>query len=390
MNSTNIRTAQINSPCTPSLIKRGKGELCNLFIRAIRVHVFVLVFCLLFLFPQVAPLNGMSPAGEVEIGKESDKEILKYYGYYSNKDLQEYVNEIGQKLISHIKDPVFDYYFKVVDSAEVNAFALPGGYIYVTRGMLAYINTEAELAVILGHEIGHVTSHHAVTQMNKSIASALLTIAGLIASQDIRREAGAWVAVTTQLSQHILSGYGREAEMQSDELGIIYAHSAGYDPRAMTDFFRKLKSRERFVGAGYHGFLATHPDTIERIITAEDKSAIVAARGGNLEKNEDRYKSKIEGLFYGSDSNSRFRRPAIKHGDKDKTGEGKSEPDNKLKKGDRYIHIYTVKNGDTFRAISKDAAKDERLALEIALINGKNVDDTLTAGEKIKIIMKKQ
>jgi predicted Zn-dependent protease len=320
----------------------------------------------LFFFSAVTPLNSMSPAGEVEIGKEADKDIIKHYGYYNDKDLQEYVSGIGQKLISYIKDPVFEYYFKVIDSPEVNAFALPGGYIYVTRGMLAYINSEAELSVILGHEIGHVTSHHAVTQMNKSIASALLTIAGLIASQDIRREAGAWVTVTTQLSQHILSGYGREAEMQSDELGIIYSHSAGYDPRAMADFFRKLKSRERFMGASYHGFLATHPDTIERIIAAEDKSGIVAARGGSLEKNENKYKSKIEGLSYGGVSG------------------------NKFKKTDSYIHIYTVKNGDTFRTIAKDAAKDERIALEIALINGKNVDDTLTSGEKIKIIMKKQ
>ena len=153
--------------------------------------------------------------------------------------------------------------------------------------------------------------------------------------------------------------------MQSDELGIIYSHSSGYDPRVMKDFFRKLKARERFAGTGYHGFLATHPDTIERIISSEDKANIIAARGGNLERLEDNYKSKIEELPYGGDSSNKFAKP------------------------DRYIHIYTIKNGDTFRSISKDIAKDERVAFEVALINGKNVDDKLTAGEKIKVIMKK-
>jgi len=321
---------------------------------------------LLIFFPQVDTLNSVTPAGEVEIGKEADKDILKAYGYFNNKALQEYVNEVGQKLVKSIKDPIFEYHFKIVDSPEVNAFALPGGYIYITRGMLSYVNSEAELAVILGHEIGHVTSHHAVSQMNKSIASALLTIAGLIASQDIRKEAGAWITITTQLSQHILSGYGREAEMQSDELGIIYAHSSGYDPRVMKDFFKKLKTRERFTGASYHGFLATHPDTIERIISSEDKANIIAARGGNLERLEDKYKTKIEGMPYGGDSNNKFIKP------------------------DKFIHIYTVKDGDTFRSVSKDVAKDERAALEVALINGKNADARLTAGEKIKVIMKKQ
>ncbi|OGW04423.1 MAG: hypothetical protein A2889_09225 [Nitrospinae bacterium RIFCSPLOWO2_01_FULL_39_10] len=358
-NSTNIRMAQIKIKLICFI------DSCNLFIRVIRVHVFALIFFLLILSPQVTPLNSATPAGEVEIGKEADKDIIRAYGYFTDKALQEYVNEIGQKLIKSIKDPVFEYHFKVVDSPEVNAFALPGGYIYITRGMLAYVNSEAELAVILGHEIGHVTSHHAVSQMNKSIASALLTIAGLIASQEIRKEAGAWVTITTQLSQHILSGYGREAEMQSDELGIIYSHSSGYDPRVMKDFFKKLKARERFAGAGYHGFLATHPDTIERIISSEDKANIIAARGGNLERLEDKFKAKIEGLPYGGDSNNRLAKP------------------------DKYIHIYTVKNGDTFRSISKDIARDERVAFEVALINGKNVDDKLTEGEKIKVIMKK-
>jgi predicted Zn-dependent protease len=322
------------------------------------------IFSLLIFRSEAALLNSISPAGEIDIGREADKDILKVYGYYNNKELQAYVDEIGQKLIKSIKDPIFDYHFKIIDSPEVNAFALPGGYIYITRGMLAYINSEAELAVILGHEIGHVTSHHAVNQMNKSFASTLLTIAGLIASQDLRREAGAWVTITSQLSNHILSGYGREAEMQSDELGIIYAHSSGYDPRVMTDFFRKLKARERFAGASYHGFLATHPDTIERIISADDKSNIIAARGGNLEKSEDRYKSKIEGLSYGGD------------------------PKN-FKKTDRYLHIYTVKDGDTFRSIARGVAGDEGSALEIAMINGKNIDDTLTSGEMIKITMKR-
>ncbi len=100
------------------------------------------------------------------MGKEADKQISRQYGIYQDKELQIYVNKVGQKLVSQLSDKIFsNYYFRIVDSSEINAFALPGGYVYVTLGLLAMVNNEAELAGVLGHEIGHIIFHHGVKQM---------------------------------------------------------------------------------------------------------------------------------------------------------------------------------------------------------------------------------
>ena len=170
------------------------------------------------------------------MGQEADKQVIAQFGLYSDKSLQLYVNEIGQKLVSNLSDKEFNkYFFKVVDSSEINAFALPGGYIYVTRGILATVNSEAELAGILGHEIGHVTQHHGAKQIVRTIGAQILAIGAAVANP---KNAGEWLILSSQMFNQINLGYGRDAELESDAHGLLSAYQAGYDPRSMVDFLK--------------------------------------------------------------------------------------------------------------------------------------------------------
>ncbi|MBI4665806.1 MAG: M48 family metalloprotease [Nitrospinae bacterium] len=301
---------------------------------------------------------------EEAIGREADKDIIRSYGYYEDPALQEYVTRVGNKVLTKIREPEFEYHFKVVDQEMINAFALPGGYIYVTRGLLATLNSEAALAGVIGHEVGHVIGHHAVRQMKKQIGSALLTLGGLALSEEIRANAGAWLTVSTSLSQQVLLGYGREFEMESDQVGMITAYEAGYDPTGIVKFLESLRVIERKGGHSYHGFAATHPDTVSRIIEAEGKSELLKARDGQTNDFRDRYLDAIEGLRYG--------KPAWR---------GQTNPP-------WVVHIHTVKEGETFLSIAKEVSGDEGMAMETAMLNGMEPGDALAPGTRIKTLLK--
>ncbi|MBF0169916.1 MAG: M48 family metalloprotease [Nitrospinae bacterium] len=301
-------------------------------------------------------------ADEEEIGRENDKAIVAQYGLVADPDLQQYVTTVGKRVLRHILDPEFDYQFKVIDADMVNAFALPGGYIYVTRGLLAAVNSEAELANILGHEIGHVVGHHSVKQMKKSLGSLLLTLGVLAASEDARQNAGAWVAVSQSLSQQIISGYGRENEMESDRIGMIAAYDAGYDPAGMSRFLHSLRRMERQKAIGYHGFMASHPDTVSRIIEADQASSLLKTREKKAEDFRDRYLEAIAGLPYGKVEGPGGRPPYT-------------------------IQLRTVAAGESWRSLTAFASGDEGLAIETAALNGADVNDPLTSGMVVKTIV---
>lgn len=299
---------------------------------------------------------------EEALGRETDREIIHAYGLYEDPKLQEYVQRVGKRILSKMGDQEFEFHFKVVDDAMVNAFALPGGYIYVTRGLLATLDSEAALAGVMGHEIGHVIGHHSVKQMKKQIGSALLTLGGLALSEEARKNASAWVTVSTSLSQQILLGYGRDMEIESDQVGLMTSYDAGYDPAGIVQFLGSLRTIERLGGHSYHGFQATHPDTVSRIIEAEGKSELLKARDGSLNIYRDRYLDEIEGLKYG--------KPAWR---------GKTLPP-------YVVHIYTVKEGDTFRAIAKKISGDDGMAMETASINAMEVNAPIKPGYRIKTL----
>lgn len=320
-----------------------------------------MIFLALFFFVPAALAVNINE--EIKVGKNADKFIRKQLGVYKDKKIQDYVNRIGQKLLESIEDPEFEYHFLVVDNSMLNAFAVPGGYVYITRGMLAYLDNEAALAGILGHEIGHVIGHHSYKKMKKSLGETLLIFAGLGAgiAAGGGDSAAAWLATTTSLSRLSQAGYGRELELQADEFGMIYSYDAGYDPRAHAQFFNMLLFKERVSGAGYHGFYATHPDTMERIIKTREKAEIIVNRGGVIKTNRREYLENIKGLTFGKgDRKSRRPPPYV-------------------------LDLYTAVEGDTFRSIARDKTGDESLAFEIAIINSMRVADKIPPGMLLKV-----
>ena len=248
----------------------------------------------------------MSEDQELAIGRQASKEVAKQYHRYDDPALQRYVNDVGRRLAAHSHRPGLVYRFTVLDTPEVNAFALPGGYIYIHRGLLAFLNSEAQLAAILGHEIGHVTARHAVRQYTARQAAGI----GLTLGRILVPELGnAGVGNLYQmLGGALLSGYGREQELEADRLGVEYMARSGYEPRAMIEVLDVLKNQEIFEAAraraegrkprAYHGLFASHPDNDTRL-----QQVVAEARGLRVRglRREDRvaFLKHLDGLTYG-------------------------------------------------------------------------------------------
>lgn len=299
----------------------------------------------------------ISEADENEIGKRADQEILGRFGRYRDQQLQAYVESIGQRLLAGIGPTSFRYSFKIVDVPEVNAMALPGGYIYITRGMLAMLNSEAQLAGVLGHEIGHVTSRHAAKQLTKAFGAQILSLGLMVVSPGGRENTGEWAKVSAALSDHVLLGYGREAELEADELGLRTAYRAGYNPGEMVAFLNAMKMKERLEALGYHGFKGTHPETIDRVVKAETMASILIGQGsGGLEVKVNEYKAHLDGLVYGA------------------------------KRDYRRVRIYVAKEGDTPATVAREILGDQQLAWEVANLNGVKEAVTFHEGDQVKLL----
>ena len=203
--------------------------------------------------------NVFSEERELSLGRNASYEVNKQFGLYENKKLQDYVNEVGQRLVQVSDRNSIPYEYHVVDSPILNAFALPGGYIYITRGLLAELENEAQLASVLGHETGHVCARHGVTQLSEELGYQLLTLASL-AAPGTREMA----PVTAALTQTITLGYSREKESQADLMGLTYMYRAGYDPMQMSTFLAHLGRMAQGPG-GYGIYTADHPDIFDRI-----------------------------------------------------------------------------------------------------------------------------
>ena len=247
----------------------------------------------------------MSEQQEIQMGAEAHQDVLKEYAALPNPGLQTYVNEVGQRLAKQSHRPNLPWHFTVVDSPDVNAFALPGGYVYITRGLMAYLNSEAELAGVIGHEIGHVTARHGVRQQSASTAVGLGAVLGSILVPGMNNQAGASLLQT--LAQAWTAGYGREHELESDRLGAEYLAKTGYRPQAMIDVIGVLKNQELFSAEQakrdgrqprtYHGTFATHPgnDTrLQQVVAAANQYSVVNPREGQSE-----YLQKMAGVVFG-------------------------------------------------------------------------------------------
>ena len=198
----------------------------------------------------------MSEAQEIQMGKEADPQIVAEYGLYENKELQDFINSKGKQMAAISHRPNLEYSFKIVDSEVVNAFAVPGGYVYFTRGIMANFNNEAEFAGVLGHEIGHITARHSVAQQTKSTLGQVGLLAGMVISPTLAK-------FGQQASQGLgllFLKFGRDAERQSDELGVEYATKIKYDANEMANFFGTLER----LSASNENQLLPHFQSIER------------------------------------------------------------------------------------------------------------------------------
>ena len=199
----------------------------------------------------------VSESQEIQMGREADQAIVAQLGLYPDESLQQYVQQLGSRLAATSERPDLPWTFRVVDDPTVNAFALPGGFIYVTRGIMAYLESEAQLVSVLGHEIGHVTARHSVEQMSRQQLAQIGLAVGTIIRPDL---AGVFDVAGAGLGLLFLK-YGRDDERQSDDLGLRYMTRANYDPREMPDVFGLLEQVSQVEGAGrVPEWLSTHPD----------------------------------------------------------------------------------------------------------------------------------
>ena len=216
-----------------------------------------------------------SDAQEIELGKNADPDIRwQFSGVYHDAQLGAYVNSVGQRTAAVSHRSNIPYYFAVVDSSVVNAFALPGGYIYITRGLLTRLENEAQLASVLGHEIGHVTARHGMKRLQLNLGfNVLLAVidqaAGGSESNSTRR--GLIKLTSTVAFGTLALGYSRDDEFQADELGTIYASGAGYDPEGMVQLLEVLKSMHTREPSSVEVFFSSHPRSSDRIKKVESR-----------------------------------------------------------------------------------------------------------------------
>ncbi|MGH9218880.1 MAG: M48 family metalloprotease [Vicinamibacterales bacterium] len=236
----------------------------------------------------------LSEADEIAIGQQQDAEIRREMGVYNDDALQRYVNDVGQQLARLSHRPNLPWSFTIVDNPAINAFALPGGYVYLTRGILAYLDDEAELAGVLGHEIGHVTARHAAQaytrQAQASVGLAILSI--FVPSTAPFADLGS-AGLSVLFLRH-----GREAELEADRLGVEYGSGAGYDPAGVPRFLATLARVDALSERGVPNWLSTHPDPGSRVTKAEPVASQFISDAAKA-LNRDQYLERIRGLAFG-------------------------------------------------------------------------------------------
>lgn len=247
----------------------------------------------------------MSEEQEIAMGKEADPQIVAQFGLYENAALQSFITTKGKQMAAISHRPGLNYEFKILDSEVLNAFAVPGGYVYFTRGIMAHFNNEAEFAGVLGHEIGHIAARHSVEQQRNAMLGQLGIIAGVIISPEF----GQFAEAASQGLGLLLLKFGRDAEMESDRLGVEYSSKIGYDATEMAGFFNTLERQSQAAGSQeLPDFLSTHPNPGDRNATVA-KLATEWKQQLNLtnpEVNRNEYLKRIEGLIYGEDPKQGF------------------------------------------------------------------------------------
>ena len=305
-------------------------------------------------------LSFMSEEKEIALGQENDVQVRQEMGSYDDRALQEYVTTVGMKLAQASERPGLPWHFTVADVPAVNAFALPGGYIYITRGILAFLDDESQLAGVLGHEIGHVTARHAASQYSKSTLSQI----GLLGAA-IFAPGGPAIAQAggTGLGLLLLKN-SRDDEAQADGLGVRYASRAGWDPAGIPRMLTTLgRIEEASDSKGVPNWLQTHPQPEDRVqrVQAAVRDAETGAQKFTTDRNG--YLQKMKGLVWGD------------------------SPEQGIVRGSRFLHKglrfefefpsgWTIQNGQT-QVAAKDPNGQSVMVLEqIRRPLGRTIDDT--------------
>ncbi len=331
--------------------------------------------------PGGADVLMMSQKKEISIGREMYEKMMAEGAAYDDQALQDYVNRIGQSLVVNSDRPRFPFTFTVLDSPDINAFATPGGFIYVNRGLLAYLDSEAELAGVLAHEIGHVTARHASRQKTASTTNSVLSVMAyvLTGSSDVAE-------ASNMAGTALVRGYGREHELEADSLGAKNMHKTGYDSYTLLEVIGVLKDQEQFqrvkakssgkkVGS-YHGLYATHPRNDARL------QQVIRTASELDQTNEDpsrpgEFRQHLEGLVWGTSSQGQRAENRYYH---NKLGFTITQPEGWSFKASSKAIVASAADGSASLTITirkRDKNADPRSVLE------KNSSGSLSAGAEL-------
>lgn len=240
----------------------------------------------------------ISESQEIEMGRQGRTQVVASIGLVPDAALQSYVDDIGQGMAAASERPELPWEFHVLDDASVNAFAMPGGFIFVTRGILTHMTNEAQLASVVGHEIAHVTARHSVQQMSRQQLAAIGLGLGSVLSSTIA-EYGQLAGVGLGL---LFLKYGRDDEIQADRLGFRYALDDGYDTRQMAEVFEMLRRDAQMAGAGrLPEWQSSHPDPGNRIQDVQRMVAAAPENFGSMRVDRDEFLQQLDGMTYGAD-----------------------------------------------------------------------------------------
>ncbi len=260
-------------------------------------------------------LNLVSEGQEIAIGRESHPQVLAQYGVYPDDQLQAYIQQLGTSLARSSERAGLPWTFTLLDDPLVNAFALPGGFIYITRGIMTHLNSEAELAGVLGHEIGHVTARHGASQMSKALLAQIGLGIGAVAAPEV---AQAYGGIAQGLAGLLFLKYGRDDERQADELGLRYSLRGSYDPQGLLDVFDTLgRVTEAAGGARGPAWASTHPAPENRSQLIREQIASAQPLPSPLRSERDAYLRRLDGMIFGANpregffDDSRFSHPDL-------------------------------------------------------------------------------
>jgi predicted Zn-dependent protease len=275
-------------------------------VRGVSARAVLALVCLCGAACAVNPVTGspelmlLSDQDEVQLGQQTDVQIVRQYGLYEDPELNTYVNDAFQRLVQVSHRANLTYTSKVMDDPVVNAFAVPGGYVYLTRGILAHLNNEAEMACILGHELGHITARHSAAQYSRTQLASVGLGLGMILVPELR-----YLSDLAQFGVGMLFlKFSRDNERQADDLAVEYASKVGYDASQMADFFETLERMHPAADrSGLPEWFSTHPSPVDRNQTVRARASEWRQDLGlrKPQVNRDGFLRKIDGIVYGED-----------------------------------------------------------------------------------------